>query len=132
MNEKKNFTSELPNMQAEAIKRIKEMHLRSKNFDCATNNKNLEDKHTQKFSESNKKSAKDNSSHSLQINSFFQKNSSKKYGYKNSKSKNKTFTNLTELLFKDSDKSLIIILIIMLMDNDENFFMVLSLLYLLI
>lgn len=40
--------------------------------------------------------------------------------------------NLTDIFFKDQDKTLIILLIIMLMDNEENLIIIMALFYLLI
>lgn len=42
------------------------------------------------------------------------------------------FNNLTSSLFKDPDKSLILILIVILMDNEDNLTVILALLYILI
>ena len=58
-----------------------------------------------------------------------QKNKSNKIKAKFQKRKNK---NLMDIFFKDQDKTLIILLIIMLMDNEENFMLIMALIYILI
>lgn len=54
----------------------------------------------------------------------------KKHTFKYAKRK-KPFENILSTLFKDPDKTLILILIILLMDNEENFNLIMVLIYLL-
>lgn len=58
-------------------------------------------------------------------------NNPKKHVFKYAKRK-KPFENILSTLFKDPDKTLILILIILLMDNEENFNLIMILIYLLI
>lgn len=55
-----------------------------------------------------------------------------KHTFKYHKHQKNFFGNITDILFKDPDKSLILILIVLLMDNEENFNLILVLLYLLL
>ncbi len=48
------------------------------------------------------------------------------------KLKKNAFAGLTDIFFKDQDKTLIIVLIIMLMDNEENMMIIMALVYLLV
>lgn len=111
MPEKSSLNDDIQKMQAEAIKRVRELHSRSK----STAVQNL------KKSESNNDSTQ-------------KSNFEKPVAVPISKHRHSSFKkmpNLVELLFSDSDKTLLIVLIILLMDDEENFSIVLVLLYLL-
>lgn len=103
---------EIKKMQAEAIKRVKEMHSRSKPAPLTELNKKKSDDERQ----TNKKETKKT------FNTL---------SHKQNNCKHEKFPVLIDMLFSDSDKSLLIVLIILLMDDKENFSVVLVLLYLL-
>ena len=112
MAQNEDINKEMQKMQAEAIKRLREMHMRSKS-------------EPNRFSDKNKvKNDSKNKTNSSKISS----DSSQK----ENKNKSAKMPNLMNLLFSDSDKSLLIILIVLLMDDENNFYIIMVLLYLLL
>ena len=83
-----------------------------------------------KIRELQKKSAPDNKQNNPNSNSKDNSNFSGNANFKPQK-QNNIFNNLTSLLFKDPDKTLILILILLLMDDEKNFMLVLALIYIL-
>ncbi len=112
MSENSSINDEIKKMQAEAIKRVKEMHSRSK---------------PAPLTELNKKKPDDK----RQINKKEIEKSINILPHKQNNCKHEKCPGLIDMLFNDSDKSLLIVLIILLMDDKENFSIVLVLLYLL-
>lgn len=99
-------------MQAEAVRKVRELHSRSKNISSSKLNKIQENtEYTTKENSHTKKAPQNPNLNNSNI---------------------KKTPNLIELLFNDSDKTLLIVLIVLLMDDKENFYIVLVLLYLLI
>ena len=152
---KRNSAEEIQKMQEEAIKRVKEMHSRSKpsNFSQAmhpsvprSNEKNFQN--TEKndntlkkrnVSEKHQYSQKRSSNFNMRKTKFIRDSPNKETQNtapppKNTKQKSLIggLPNLIDLIFKDEDKSLLIVLLVLLMDNEENFTILLVIFYLLI
>ncbi len=108
----KNQTN-IKKMQTEAIKQAHEIHSRSKLL-------NLNQKENLNFFQ-NKKHPRIPNLTKVK----FKKSVSRKFKIPN-------FSNLIDILFQDQDKTLIITLIIILMDNEENMGLIIVLFYLLI
>lgn len=147
---KRNATEDMKKMQEEAIKRVKEMHARSKpiaspqqapargkpasesvKFDDALKKENI-------FRKPNPLQRR-NTNFNLRKTKIVEKISSIENANFKSQPKKDCSNNilgnlpgLMDLIFKDSDKSLIIVLIVLLMDDEENFMILLVLFYLLI
>lgn len=134
---KRNATEDMKRMQEEAIRRVKEMHARSKPGAPPT----VQAAHEKAENTPQKPhfTQKRNSNFNLRKTRLIKNLSS--LGNTNFQSQSKKsssdniFGNLPsfmDLIFKDSDKSLLIVLIILLMDDEENFMILLVLFYLLL
>ncbi len=110
MAQNEDIDKEMQKMQAEAIKRVREMHMRSK-------------------SESGKFSIKNKTKNDSKDKTNQPKITSDSYQKENKSAK---MPNLMSLLFSDNDRSLLIVLIVLLMDDEKNFYIIMVLLYLLI
>ncbi len=157
MTGRRNTTEEIKKMQEEAIKRVKEMHARSKPTNIPpmqqapsrstrektpkTQNTEKTDTMAKKRNVSEKPQHHQNKNHKFTArNTRFIKNlfppanqnltpGSKKFKPENIMDK---LPNFLDLILKDGDKSLLIVLIILLMDDEENFMILLVLFYLLV
>lgn len=112
MAQNEDIDKEMQKMQAEAIKRVREMHMRSK-------------------SEAGKFSIKNKTKNDSKDKTNQPKITSDSY-QKENKNKSAKMPNLMSLLFSDNDRSLLIVLIVLLMDDEKNFYIIMVLLYLLI
>lgn len=108
------YSPELKNMQEQSLNKMREMYSKSKN---PTQNHSSESAYQGKRFSENK-----NSTEKKIIISEKKKSESKPPPI---------MTNFLDAILKDPDKTLIITLIILLMDNEENFTMIMVLFYLL-
>ncbi len=114
MNEKTEF-NDIKKIQTEVVKRAMEIKEKSKKFPSFFAEKTNEPSYN--HSTICKNPHQENNSHNINQNSEFLASNA---------------PNLFNILFKDPDKTLIMALILILMDNDENFTLILALFYTLI
>lgn len=152
---KRNSAEEMQKMQEEAIKRVKEMHAKSKPSDFSQvanqsasypnekifQNAEKNDNTIKKRNvfEKSQYSQKRNSNFNMRKTKFVndsppEENQDTAPPLKNKRPRSLIggLPNLIDLIFKDEDKSLLIVLLVLLMDNEENFTILLVLFYLLI